>query len=322
MRIKQKHCIIVVLFLTPSLIIWAHFYVYSKKNELAHDTTNSSLVESRFQDEKKDIQVGSKQDTGINNIEKFQETKTNEFSDSFNYQEVIEETGRGEESGNANWWLNSGAYVYVDKGIAKTIQGPLENRSKWQIDYLNYNSDETDGGYHPQNIFRFVTRSKWKNFQQECYFKINHLNLSKDKNRGESNGILLFNRYRDGENLYYTGIRVDGFAVIKKKIKGEYFTMAYNRIYPGQYNRKKKPNLLPHNAWIGLRSEVKNEVNGMVSIKVFIDRKRDGNWQLITEAKDNGKSYGGKAFMDEGYAGIRTDFMDIEFDDYKIEELK
>lgn len=36
---------------------------------------------------------------------------------------------------------------------------------------------------------------------------------------------------------------------------------------------------------------------------------------LAAEAKDDGKSYGGDAILNEGYAGIRTDFMDVEFDD-------
>jgi len=31
-----------------------------------------------------------------------------------------------------------------------------------------------------------------------------------------------------------------------------------------------------------------------------------------------GKSFGGAAFMQEGYVGIRTDFMDVKFDNYKL----
>lgn len=237
-------------------------------------------------------------------------------------ENVLNEAGSMEESSSDIWWLNSGGLVYFDNEIGKTIQGDLDENNKWYQAYKKNNPRDTNDGKHPQNIFRLVTRGKWENLEQEAYFKINKDNLSISRYRNQSNGLLFFNRYQDGNNLYYTGIRVDGFAVIKKKINGIYYTMAYNRIITGKYNRKKNPNLLPHNVWIGLQSEVKNESDGSVSIKVFMDRNRDGNWKLIAEAKDDGKQYGGKAFLNEGYAGIRTDFMDVEFDDYKIEELK
>jgi len=55
-----------------------------------------------------------------------------------------------------------------------------------------------------------------------------------------------------------------------------------------------------------------------VNIKLFIDRNKNGKWELILETKDDGKSFGGGAILNEGYAGLRTDFMDAEFDDYKI----
>lgn len=237
-------------------------------------------------------------------------------------ENVLNEAGSMEESSNDIWWLNSGGLCYFDDRVGKTIQGELLEGDFWRELYNKNNPRDTDNGYHPQNIFRLVTRGKWKNLGQEAYFKINKDNLSVSKYRNQSNGLLFFNRYQDGNNLYYTGIRVDGFAVIKKKINGIYYTMAYNRIITGKYNRSKNPNLLPKNKWMGLKSEIQNEVNGSVSIKVYWDKERNGNWELVAEAKDDSKIYGGKAFLNEGYAGIRTDFMDVEFGDYKIEELK
>lgn len=56
-------------------------------------------------------------------------------------------------------------------------------------------------------------------------------------------------------------------------------------------------------------------------IKVFIDNNRSGDWKLALTVKDNGKIFGGRLIGNKGYAGIRTDFMDVEFDDYRIEEL-
>ena len=247
--------------------------------------------------------------------------QSNIFQDDFSIKKTIEEVGGMQNSLDSAWWVNSGAYLYVENGVARTIRGSLEKGSKWQKEFKDYNSDSTDGGYHPQNIFRLVTKSIWKNFTQQSYFRVRGDNLSKSDSRMESNGLLLFNRYLNGDNLYYTGIRVDGAAVIKKKIKGKYFTMAYKQVYPGQYNRKKNPNLLPKNTWIGVKSEVTQDSSGQVVIRLFLDKKRDGNWVLTLETKDNGKTFGGKALNEAGYAGIRTDFMDVEFDDYRIEEM-
>ncbi len=258
--------------------------------------------------------------TGLSILD--QESSKTEFSEDFSRDALLVETGSMNESVSANWWLNSGAYLSISKGLGETVQGELSKQDEWRIKYKDYNSSETDDGYHPQNIFRLVTRYQWKNFLQESYFKINRYILSQDKARSESNGLLLFNRYQDGDNLYYTGLRVDGTVVIKKKVKGIYYTMAQEPLYPGKYDRKSKPNLLPIEAWIGLQSEVRDNPNGTVSIKVYRDKDRSGDWQLILTAIDDGKKYGGAAIKNEGYAGIRTDFMDVEFDDYKIEELK
>ena len=123
--------------------------------------------------------------------------------------------------------------MIFENGIGKTIQGDFPEGSKWQKKYEKSNPKDTDNGTHPQNIFRLVTKAKWQNFDQEAYFRINRLNLSSSDNRNESNGILLFNRYEDGDNLYYTGLRVDGTAVIKKKYAGKYYTLSEKVFFPG-----------------------------------------------------------------------------------------
>lgn len=241
------------------------------------------------------------------------------FNDYFSSTSTIEEVGRMSDSKSPYWWVNSGAFLFQKGGVAKTIHGELTKDSKWQIKYYNYNASETDDGYHPQNIFRLITRSKWLNFQQEATFQINKYILSADEHRSESNGILLFNRYQDGNNLYYTGLRVDGAAVIKKKINGNYFTMAYNKIATSTvYNRDTNPNLLPIKQKIKLRSELVNLDSTRVSIKLFIMMPGETTWKLAAETIDDGKKYGGASIMTTGYAGIRTDFMDAEFDNYRI----
>ncbi|MFZ1626414.1 MAG: hypothetical protein WAT81_01250 [Candidatus Moraniibacteriota bacterium] len=240
----------------------------------------------------------------------------------FSIDAVVEETSKNNIDSNKKIWLNSGAYFISTGGIAKTVQNKLPENDPWRLLYAKNNPRDTDFGFYPQNIFRLVTIGLWDNLKQEGYFRIVKDNKSNSEYRNDSNGLLFFNRYQDGDNLYYTGIRVDGFAVIKKKIKGKYFTLAYNQIYPGKYDREKNPNLLPHGEWIGLRSEVKDIDDNSVSVKLFIDRERNGNWELVAEAIDEGKKYGKKPFFEAGHGGIRTDFMDVEFDDYRIEELK
>ena len=244
------------------------------------------------------------------------------FHYTFSVDGTLNEGGNINETPSPYWWLNSGGQLFLKDHVGKTVQGELDKSNEWRLHYATSNPLDTDGGYHPQNIFRLVLRSQWQNFQQEVYFKIDTDNLSASPNRNASNGLLLFNRYQDGFNLYYTGIRVDGYAVIKKKIKGVYYTMSYKPFINGSaWDKNSNPDLLPKNTWIGLRSEVKTDPDGIVDIKLYVDNGKTGNWILVAEAKDDGKTYGGGAILNEGHAGIRTDFMDVEFSDYKIEKL-
>ena len=129
--------------------------------------------------------------------------------------------------------------------------------------------------------------------------------------------MLLFLQYLDADNLYYAGVRVDGSAVIKKKSAGAYTTLAETPWFPGTYNRVSSPDLIPHRAWIGLRTVM--HTNGeTVTIQLYVDPDRSGFWILALQAEANaGPS---QDAMQPGYGGIRTDFMDVEFDDYRIEE--
>jgi hypothetical protein len=222
-------------------------------------------------------------------------------------------------SSSPYWWLNSGGKFILQGGIGKTIQGELPVNDKWRILYGRNNPTDTDNGYHPQNLLRLLTRSTWQNVKQEIYFRVDKDNLSASSNRNASNGLLLFNRYKDADNLYYAGIRVDGRAIIKKKLAGKYYTLAEKAVFTGTYNRDTNPNLIPKNTWIGLRSTVKNNADGTVKIQVYMDNGKTGNWILIAEATDNGRT-NGAVIADKAYAGVRTDFMDVSFDDFRIEE--
>lgn len=235
---------------------------------------------------------------------------------------ILQEAGDISSSDSAYWWLNSGGLFLVDGGIGKTVQGELSTKSNWYKLYLATNPRDTDNGVHPQNIFRLVNRNKYLNFRQEMYFKIVRDHLSASEFRNESNGVLFFNRYADGNNLYYAGIRVDGYAVVKKKIDGTYYQMALEKVFDGPpYDLVKSPDILPKNVFMGLRTEVRNIAGGKVNVKVFMDIRGNGHWKQIISVDDEDGKYGGPVLRAADHAGIRTDFMDVEFKNYKIEEL-
>ncbi len=239
------------------------------------------------------------------------------FYYNFNWTGTVEETASESLSRSPYWWLNSGGRLIFADSVGKTVQGELATTDFWRLAYALSNPTDTDNGYHPQNIFRLLTRSKWQNFRQQSLFYINKDNLSASPNRNASNGLLFFSRYLDGNNTYYAGIRVDGAAVIKKKVNGKYYTLAYrSKVFPGTYNRDVSPNLLPHSKWLGMRVETKTNPDSTVSIRLFLDPENKNSWDQILEAKDDGKSYGGAPLLKEGYAGIRTDFMDVSFENY------
>ncbi|MEK7452970.1 MAG: hypothetical protein AAB614_01925 [Patescibacteria group bacterium] len=245
----------------------------------------------------------------------------------FSYDEILYEAGASDDSSSPYWWLNSGGLLSISGGVGMTNQGDLSIFSKF---YKLYEQDElsnidTDGGLHPQNIFRIITRLELDgNIRQEVYANIIADNLSISARRNESNGILLFNRYKDGNNLYYAGVRVDGTAVIKKKVDGIYYTMAQKSIFAGKYSkyhRDTNPNLLPKNKWIGVRVDTLTNADKTVTVKLFLDEGKTGNWKEVLSAMDNGSTYGGSAIQSPGYGGFRTDFMDLFFDDYRIIKL-
>ncbi len=245
--------------------------------------------------------------------------QTMEFRESFTQKRVIEEAPRMSASSDTDWWVNSGGQLIIDKGVGKTMQGDAVAGSRWYEAYKKTTPVDTDNGLHPQNIFRLVLKSRWLDYSQSVYAKITSDNISTSPSRDDSNGLFLFNRYRDGDNVYYTGLRVDGAVVIKKKYKGAYYTMAYRKILAlPKYNRADNPSLLTKNAWIGIKSTVKNIDSQHTLLEFYTDIGQTGQWSLGTSVIDDNKSFGGPTLSEPGYAGIRTDFMDVQFKDYII----
>lgn len=243
----------------------------------------------------------------------------NDSRQALNEAYVIEEAGSLEESADPFWWLDSGAMVYWLGNHFFTIQGDLSPDSRWWREYASSNPFDTDGGYHPQNLFRLITKKEWQNQQQEVYFKIKNYWISDTPSRNESNGILLISRYLDDDNLYYAGLRVDGDVVVKKKQFGTYSVLAGKKILPGKYDRLNNPNILPLNKWLGLKLVTVNKENGDVSLELYLDLAGEGDWQKVLEAIDEREN---KPLTNKAHAGLRTDFMDVEMKDYKIFEIE
>lgn len=237
---------------------------------------------------------------------------------SLNKAYIIEETGSMDESPDPFWWLDSGAMVYWVEDHFFTIQGDLSSDSRWWREYAGSNPFDTDGGYHPQNLFRLITKKKWQNHRQETYFNVKHYWVSDTPSRNESNGVLLISRYLDDDNLYYAGLRVDGDIVIKKKRYGEYSVLAEKKILDGEYDRSYNPSILPLNKWLGLRLETVNQENGDVLMTLYLDLSGEGDWQKMLEAVDKREN---EPLSEGAHSGVRTDFMDVEMKSYQISEV-
>ena len=206
-------------------------------------------------------------------------------------------------------------------GVGETVQGALPTSNFWRLLYGQNNPLDTDSGYHPQNIFRLVTKADWQNATEQLTFRITGLDNSSTPNRDGYSGILLFSRYADANNLYYAGVRDDGTAVIKKKIGGTYYTLAQVQIFgvPNEYDKFAQPSLLPIDKWVGMKLVTQNAWDGSVLLRLYLDRDNDGQWVSVLTARDRGT--GGAPFTAASHSGIRTDYKDVQFDNYRLTAL-
>lgn len=228
----------------------------------------------------------------------------------------LRETGSMGESSSPYWWLNSGGFLTLKGGTGMTAHGTVPLVNTWRTLYAKANPLDTDNGTHPQNLLRLVSRSTWDDVRVEASYRVNASHYSASPNRNASNGLLLMSRYQGGDTLYYAGIRVDGKAVIKKKKDGVYTTLASKQIFPGSYSDGGKTNLIPHHTWITLRSQTVTNPDGSVTIALSMKKAGESSFTQILETKDRSNPITGS-----GHIGLRTDFMDVEFDDVKAAEL-
>lgn len=233
---------------------------------------------------------------------------------NFNQNGILDETGSMGESSSPYFWLNSGGQVSFSRGTGKTVQGDLLS-GLWKTLYAAANPLDTDNGIHPQNLFRLVTKPKWQNAEVSVQFKINQTILSETPNRDGYSGVLLMTRYVDGQNLYYAGIRHDGDLVIKKKINGTYYTLAQKDFWTKPYAKYTNPNNIPEGKWMGMKVKAEN-VTGGVKITLYLDKEGDGTYMAHLITTDTG--VGGPAHTASAHAGLRSDYMDLEFDNFRV----
>jgi len=247
---------------------------------------------------------------------------------TFNQDGILGESFPMNTSTSQYFWLNSGGKMPIKDGVGGTIQGPLPAIDKWRLLYNKSNALDTGNGYYPQNLFRWVTKSTWTNISQELPFKITKMNLTDTPNRDGYSGVLLFARYAsDGQTTYYAGVRQDGAVVIKKKYKGTYYTMKeVGGIFSNgsPYNKTTNPNLIPENKWMAIKFDVVNKADGTATLDLYLDKNYDLKtkraWTKVASAVDAPNKYGASPVLPANYAGIRTDYMDVLFDNYRLTE--
>lgn len=242
--------------------------------------------------------------------------------ETFPEELVLQESDSPETSADVCWWLNSGGSFFVRGGLASTMSGPAERSSRWHRLYAASDPVDTEGGLYPQNLFRLISKKHWLNARTSVEAFIESYNASMSPSRNESNGVFLMTRYYDEDNFYLAGIRVDGTAVIKRKLNGLYETIgqvAYTN--PDAYDRLRRPNLLPTGQWLSFAMEVTNESADSVIIR--LDVSFDGeDWHTLLTAVDQPSVLdGGEKLLSPSSIGVRTDFMDVRFRSYKVTVL-
>ncbi|MDP3963894.1 MAG: hypothetical protein Q8Q39_05360 [bacterium] len=236
---------------------------------------------------------------------------------------ILYETGSAADSPSPYFWLNSGGLFFLEGGVGRTLQGALPKQSQWRLRYASANPQDSIDGYYPQNIFRLLTKNVWLDVEHEAYFRIRAHNSGDSPNENASNGVFLMSRYRgDGQSAYLAGMRVDGALVIKRKSDGAYATLAYQPHFgasPDAY--RPHESLLPRDVWIGLRMVTVDEADG-VSISLFIDEGRSRAWKKALGVIDAESDAMASDLHDPGHVGIRSDFMDIEIADWRLDAIR
>lgn len=233
---------------------------------------------------------------------------------------TLHESASPDLSTSPYWWLNSGGMLVIEDGIGRTVEKVAPAQNRWSLLYRINNSLDTDYGRYPQNIFRLVSKDWVGDADVSMFYRIRAVNLTDTPNRDAWSGVFLFSRYMDGDNLYYAGVRQDGHAVIKKKVGGVYHTLGETEYFENYfpYDKYTNPNFIPGQVWLGLRMITETDGDGL-RIKLLVRGGESDDWTEVLSVVDSG--IGGPPHSDPGRFGIRTDYMDVEFDNYRVSPL-
>ena len=233
------------------------------------------------------------------------------FVYDFSSPGLLEESLTMRDSTSPYFWLNGGAELIIEDGLGKTIQSDLPPNDPWRAIYAKKNPLDTEVGSKPQNVFRLITRSEWRNFSQVITFKIIKTNFSSSYNRDGYSGIFLLSQYKDESNYYYGGIRMDGQVVIKKKSNGVFYTLGAAQAFGSiiQFKRRNNMTLLPQDKQMRLKLETR-ELNQNSTELILSLEKDNGSLVTLLGVVDRNPMHG------TAYAGIESDFMNVVLDDY------
>ncbi|MES2213659.1 MAG: LamG domain-containing protein [Patescibacteria group bacterium] len=242
------------------------------------------------------------------------------FSYPFSSSGTLDESSTATTSTSQYWWLASGAQLVIGNGVGSTITGSIPVTNIWNKLYTTNFYTSSDGGVHPQNVFRLIFRTPVLHTSAQIYFNRTKNNLSNSVNRHPYNAESLLARYIDDNNYYFASIRSDGTVTIKKKMNGVYQTLASKKILPGVYSDILNPDLIPLNTWIGLKLIAIDSLTGTTTLSFYSDIGKTGIWKLELTADDDFSKYG-RAITAPGLVGIQSDFADTLFDDFQLVDV-
>ncbi len=196
------------------------------------------------------------------------------------------------------WEMSSGS-LFADRGRG------------WSgvPDSVQPNARSTNGTHSA--VFRLTTkRGDFKDIALRLELLNDGLSSTPATPPRDYDGVHLFLRYQSEYYTYYVTLnRRDGTVMIKKKIPGgpsnggSYFTLSPVVSYG-----------VPHKAWQRIEATARNNADGSVGLKLFIDGR------LLASAVDDG-SMGGAPIRVPGKVGIRGDNCDLKFRSFTVSAL-
>ncbi len=224
-----------------------------------------------------------------------------------------------EKSTSLYFWLVSGSKITIAGGIGTTATGSSPAKSETRKEYAASDPVTSDGGTHPQNLFRMFLKDFVSEPSVQIYVKRIKDNLSNPANRNPYIGESLFARYQGEDNHYYGGLRADGAVVIKKRTGSKYQTLGSKKILPGTYDKESNYDLMPLNKWIGLKLEVLDTSKGP-QLTLYTDIGKTGTWTKVLSVVDDPARFG-PPVKGAGLVGIESDFADAQFDEFLVNPI-